>query len=208
MGLNLNQNGASANNAAQAKAEDAAKDNAAATQTVASGEAAAGLDKAIESADTANPLTPTIDGNDAANNSGGAARRVTAVVEGEDLNGNDVVLEVDDRITSDGVLATFSSMNMTGYSVGSHKFENGILTFKEGDEEELDEFRKIIESKNFPPQEKARIVEIDVGAAERYIAENRKAIGGATQAIDSTVGERASKPKAVGDLGITEGRGN
>lgn len=212
MGLNLNQNGASADNAAQKadqqKAEDAAKQNAEVNQTAASGEAAAGIEKAIESADTANPLTPTIDGNDAPNNAGGPALPITAVVEGEDLNGNTVLVEVNESTPVDDVLATFSSVNMTGYSVGEFKFEKGILTFKSGDEEELEAFRKIIDSKNFPPQERARIVEIDVAAAEKYLEDARRGQGGATQKIDSTVGERASKPKSEGDLGSTEGRGN
>lgn len=209
MGLNLNQNGAGASqNAEQQKAEEAAKQNAEVNQTAASGEAAAGIEKAIESADTANPLTPTIDGNDAPNNSGGPAGPVTAVVEGEDLNGNKVAVEVNDSTPVDDVLATFSSVNMTGYSVGDFKFENGILTFKSDQQEELEDFRKIIDSKNFPPQERARIVEIDVKAAERFLEENRRAFGGATQKIDSTVGERATKPKSEGDLGTTGARGN
>ena len=203
MGLNLNQSGSS-----QQKAEDAAKENVATNQTVASGEAAAGLEKAIESADTANPLTPTIDGNDAPNNAGGPAAPVTAVVEGEDLNGETVLVEVNDSTPVKDVLATFSSKNMTGYAVGDFKFENGILTFKSDQAEELETFRKIIDSKNFPPQERSRIVEIDVAAAEKYLAEARRGMGGATQAIDSTVGERVSKPKSEGDLGTTSGAGN
>lgn len=205
MGLNIPN---AASPADQAKAEAAAKENAELNQTAASGEAAAGIEKAIESADSANPLTPTIDGNDAPNNSGGAAASVTAVVESKDLNGETVLVEVNESTPTDDVLATFSSVNMTGYSVGDFKFENGILTFKSDQQEELEDFRKIIDSKNFPPQERARIVEIDVAAAEKYLAENRSSQGGATQAIDSTVGERASKPKSEGDLGTTGRRGN
>lgn len=201
MGLNIP-------NTDQQKAETAAKENAAATQTAASGEAAAGIDKAIETADSKNPLTPTIDGNDAPNNAGGPALPITAVVEGEDLNGETVLVEINDSTPTDDVLATFSSVNMTNYSVGDYKFENGILTFKSDEAEELEAFRKIIGSKNFPPQERARIVEIDVAAAEKYLSEARKNLGGATQAIDSTVGERVSKPKSEGDLGSTGYRGN
>ena len=110
--------------------------------------------------------------------------------------------------TESVILATFSSKNMTGYAVGDFKFENGILTFKSDQAEELETFRKIIDSKNFPPQERSRIVEIDVAAAEKYLAEARRGMGGATQAIDSTVGERVSKPKSEGDLGTTSGAGN
>ncbi len=202
MGLNI------PNTAEQDKAETAAKQNAEVNQTAASGEAAAGIEKAIESADTVNPLTPTIDGNDAPNNSGGPATPVTAVVEGEDLNGGTVLVEVNDSTPVSNVLATFSSVNMTNYSVGDFKFQDGILTFKSDEQEELDDFLAIIDSKNFPPQERARIVKIDVAAAERFLEEARRGQGGATQAIDSTVGERVSKPKSEGDLGTTGRRGN
>lgn len=205
MGLNLNK---PADGAEQAKAEAAAKENAAATQTAASGEAAAGLEKAIESADSANPLTPTIDGNDAPNNAGGIDP-IRAVVESEDLEGNTRVVEVDGSTpVGDDVLATYSSSPINNLSVGRHQFENGILSFKRGDEEDLEEFEKILNDKNFPIQERVKIVKIDIGAAERLIADARASQGGATQAIDSTVGERATKPKAEGNLGSTAGRGN
>ena len=205
MGLNIPN---AASPADQAKAEAAAKENAELNQTAASGEAAAGIEKAIESADTANPLTPTIDGNDAPNNAGGPASPVSAVVEGTDQNGNPVLVEVNDSTPVNDVLATFSSVGMTGYSVGDFKFENGILTFKSDEREELEDFRNIIDSKNFPPQERAKIVEIDVASAERFLEDARRGQGGATQKIDSTVGERASKPKSEGDLGSTGARGN
>lgn len=197
MSLNLNK----------PQGEAAAKENAAATQTAASGEAAAGIDKAIESADSANPLTPTIDGNDAPNNSGGLDP-LTAVVESEDLEGNTKLVEVDASTITDGVLATFSSSPVNNYAVGDFQFENGLLHFRKGDEEELEKFEKLIDSKNFPAIERARIVRIDVAAAERLLADLMKSQGGATQTTDSTVGERANKPKAEGNLGSTGNRGN
>ena len=195
MGLNLN------------KSEDAAKENAAVNQTAASGEAAAGIEKAIETADTANPLTPTIDGNDAPNNAGGLDS-TTAVVEGESVEGDKVAVEVDLATLQDDVLATYSSSPVSNYGVGRFQFEKGLLTFKKGDEDDLKEFEDIINGKNFPAVERNRIVKIDVRAAEKLLAEHRKSSGGATQAIDSTVGERVNKPKAEGDLGTTSGRGN
>lgn len=201
MGLNLNQNGD------QQKAEADAKDNAATNQTAASGEAAAGIDKAIETADTANPLTPTIDGNDAANNAGGLDSQ-DVVVTAENANGENVAVTVNPSAVGEDVLATFSSSPINNYAVGNHQFENGILTFKKGDEAELEDFEKIIGSKNFPIVERSKIVKIDVKAAERLIEEARKSQGGATQAVDSTVGERVNKPKAEGNLGETAGRGN
>lgn len=205
MGLNLNQNGTAA--ADQQKAETAAKENAAVNQTAASGEAAAGIEKAIETADTANPLTPTIDGNDAPNNAGGLDS-TTAVVEGETVEGDKVAVEVDLATVQSGVLATYSSSPISNYSVGRFQFENGLLTFKDDDREDLEEFEAIINGKNFPIIERNRLVKIDVAAAERLIADARRTQGGATQAIDSTVGERVNKPKAEGDLGTTSGRGN
>lgn len=201
MGLNLNQNG-------QQSTEDKAKEDATANQTVASGEAAAGLEKAIESADTANPLTPTIDGNDAANNSGGAAAGETVVVEGEDLAGNEKLVEVNESTPVKNVIATYSSSPITNFSVGRFVFKDGVLSFSDDEADDHAEFESIINDKNFPPQEKAKIVKIDIGAAERLVAELRSKQGGATQATDSTVGERVSKPKSVGNLGSTGNRGN
>ncbi len=205
MGLNLNK---PADGAEQDKAEAAAKENAAVNQTAASGEAAAGIEKAIETADTANPLTPTIDGNDAPNNAGGPLDSTTAVVEGETVEGETVAVEVDLATMQSDVLATYSSSPVNNYGVGRFQFEKGLLTFKKGDEDDLEEFEKIINGKNFPVVERNRLVKIDVAAAEKLLADLRKSEGGATQAIDSTVGERVNKPKAEGDLGTTAGRGN
>ena len=83
-----------------------------------------------------------------------------------------------------------------------------MLSFNDEEADDYAEFESIINDKNFPPQEKAKIVKIDVGAAERLVAELRSKQGGATQATDSTVGERVSKPKSVGNLGSTGTRGN
>lgn len=187
MGLNTNQNGQ--------QAEEKAKEAAAANQTVASGEAAAGLEKAIESAD-------------AANSSGGAAAGETAVVEGEDLAGNEKLVEVNESMPVKNVIATYSSSPITNFSVGRFVFKDGVLSFSDDEADDHAEFESIINDKNFPPQEKAKIVKIDIGAAERLVAELRSKQGGATQATDSTVGERVSKPKSVGNLGSTGNRGN
>src|SRR3546814_15245541 len=61
---------------------------------------------------------------------------------------------------------------------------------------------------SLPPMEKNRIKKIDVAAAEKLLAELKAKEGGPTQKIDSTVGERASKPQPVGNLGRTLGNGN
>src|SRR3546814_4892216 len=66
-------------------------------------------------------------------------------------------------------------------------------SFRAGDEERLAAFEKLYDS--LPPMEKNRIKKIDVAAAEKLLAELKAKEGGPTQKIDSTVGERASKPQ-------------
>src|SRR3546814_10955527 len=67
-------------------------------------------------------------------------------------------------------------------------------------------FEKLYDS--LPPMKKNRIKKIDVAAAEKLLAEIKAKEDGLTQKIDSTVGERASKPQPVGKLGRTLGNGN
>lgn len=97
------------------------------------------------------------------------------------------------------ILATFSCAPVQNYGIGPYQFEKTLLRFEAGQEEELEKFKALVES--LPAAERARIVYIDVEAAESQLAAIRAASGGATRAIDSTVGERVSKPKAEGNLG-------
>lgn len=104
------------------------------------------------------------------------------------------------------VIATFSSHPVQNFRIANFQFEKGVLKFEEGLEESLEQFEKLIAS--LPIAERKRIQKIDVEAAEKLIEKLRAESGGATQKIDSTVGERANKPKATGNLGIVLGRGN
>lgn len=104
------------------------------------------------------------------------------------------------------VIATFSSHPVQNFRIANFQFEKGVLKFEEGLEESLEQFEKLIAS--LPIAERKRIQKIDVEAAEKLIEKLRAESGGATQKIDSTVGERANKPKATGNLGTVLGRGN
>lgn len=104
------------------------------------------------------------------------------------------------------VIATFSSHPVQNFRIANFQFEKGVLKFEEGQEESLEKFEKLIAS--LPIVERKRIQKIDVEAAEKLIEKLRAESGGATQKIDSTVGERANKPKATGNLGAIPGRGN
>src|SRR3546814_1313453 len=88
----------------------------------------------------------------------------------------------------------------------SFQFTKGTLQFRAGDEERLAAFEKLYDS--LPPMEKNRIKKIDVAAAEKLLAELKAKEGGPIQKIDSTVGQRASKPQPVGNLGRTMGNGH
>lgn len=104
------------------------------------------------------------------------------------------------------VIATFTSHPIQQLRMADWQFEKGVLTFKEGEEESLEAFTKFLDS--LPPIERSRVKKIDVEAAEKLIEELKSQEGGATQKIDSTVGERVTKPKPVGNLGSTLGLGN
>src|SRR3546814_8736657 len=101
---------------------------------------------------------------------------------------------------------TFSSHPIMNCSLAGVQFTKGTLQFRAGDEERLAAFEKRYDSR--PPMEKNRIKKIDVAAAEKLLAELKAKEGGPTQKIDSTVGERASKPQPVVNLGRTLGNGN
>lgn len=104
------------------------------------------------------------------------------------------------------VIATFTSHPVQNFRIANFQFEKGVLKFEEGQEESLEKFEKLIAS--LPIVERKRIQKIDVEAAEKLIEKLRAQAGGATQKIDSTVGERANKPQATGNLGAILGRGN
>src|SRR3546814_7120416 len=100
--------------------------------------------------------------------------------------------------TGDGhpeVIMTFSSHPIMNFSLAGFQFTKGTLQFRAGDEERLAAFEKLYDS--LPPMEKNRIKKIDVAAAEKLLAELKAKEGGPTQKIDSTVGERESKPQPV-----------
>src|SRR3546814_7769017 len=104
--------------------------------------------------------------------------------------------------TGDGhpeVIMTFSSHPIMNFSLAGFQFTKGTLQFRAGDEERLAAFEKLYDS--LPPMEKNRIKKIDVAAAEKLLAELKAKAGGTTQKIDSTVGERASKHKPIGNHG-------
>jgi len=104
------------------------------------------------------------------------------------------------------VIATFTSHPVQNFRVGNFQFAKGVLKFHEGEEESLEKFQKFIDT--LPPIERRRIQVIDVEAAEALIKKLREESGGATQQTDSTVGDRATKPKPIGNLGTTSGLGN
>src|SRR3546814_5070731 len=111
--------------------------------------------------------------------------------------------------TGDGhpeVIMTFSGHPIMNFSLAGFQFTKGTLQFRAGDEERLAAFEKLYDS--LPLMEKNRIKKIDVAAAEKLLAELKAKEGGPTQKIDSTVGDRASKPQPVGNLGRTLGNGN
>jgi hypothetical protein len=93
----------------------------------------------------------------------------------------------------------FSSHPIQRYRLGRRwQFENWIL--KLTDPEEIAEFRKAVES--LPPAERLKIKELDLAAAERISREYRST-GGATKAIDSSIGDRSQQPKTgTGILGV------
>lgn len=96
-------------------------------------------------------------------------------------------------------LAYYSSAPIQAYRVGPFRFEKGVLTFDEGQEDELESFETLLET--LPAAERARVQKVDVEAAEAYVRDLRAQSGGATRGIDSSIGDRATKPKPEGDLG-------
>lgn len=104
------------------------------------------------------------------------------------------------------VIATFTSHPIQQLRMADWQFDKGVLKFVEGQEESLEKFEEFLAS--LPPIERSRVKKIDVEAAEQLVAELKSQEGGPTQKIDSTVGERVSKPKPVGNLGSTLGLGN
>lgn len=93
----------------------------------------------------------------------------------------------------------YSSHPIRNYRVGRFQFDNGLLTL-DSDEDNYD-FLSIIDSKGFPTRERHLIKLLDMAAAESLSKEYQRK-SGATKAIDSSVGERATEaPKiGIGDL--------
>jgi len=91
---------------------------------------------------------------------------------------------------------SYSSHPIENFSLGSYRFEKGLLTL---DSEAAAEFDKLIES--LPPMEQTRIKKLDVAAAEQFVRqllENQQAA--ATQVTDSSTGERARPVIGTGKL--------
>ena len=91
-------------------------------------------------------------------------------------------------------LAIYSSHPIQRYRMGEHRFENGTLKFY--DSETLDRFEKSLEQ--LPPVERIRIKKIDVDAAAKISKEVQALSGGATQKVDSSIGERAGNAPKIG----------
>lgn len=90
----------------------------------------------------------------------------------------------------------YTSHPILNYKLGTRwQFENGLLTLE--NEEEEQEFLKSINSKNFPPRERARIRKLDFAAATA-LSRAHIARSHTTQQIDSSTGERPDNAPRVG----------
>lgn len=88
--------------------------------------------------------------------------------------------------TADDGVVRYSSHPILKYKVGRFRFENGLLELKT--EEDIEEFRKIHNS--LPPQEKIRVRELDLSAAEAQVRNVLKQSPRASKAIGSDTGDR------------------
>lgn len=99
------------------------------------------------------------------------------------------------NLANSGVIAAegnegtmYSSHPIANFRIGRFKFEKGLLRL---DDKDAADFEKILES--LPVTERSRVRKLDVAAAEKIVTdrleESRRY--GATQSIDSTIGERA-----------------
>jgi len=94
------------------------------------------------------------------------------------------------------VEAHYTSHPIENFMVGPYKFEKGLLRL-EGDE--VDAFDKLHAS--MPPVEQRRVRKLDVAAAEEFVRQRLEAQSpGATQAFDSSIGERAKPVVGTGKL--------
>lgn len=90
----------------------------------------------------------------------------------------------------------YSVHPIQNYKIGDFRFVGGLLTLTDPDE--IAAFEAILADPKLPASERARIKKIDVGLAHKLVAERLATKGGATKAIDSTVGERASDSPKIG----------
>lgn len=82
----------------------------------------------------------------------------------------------------------WSSHPIQNYSIGRFHFENGLLTLRDSDD--IAEFEKILDDKNLPRAERARVTELDVSAAEAQVRAVRETQPRASKAIGSESGDR------------------
>lgn len=97
-------------------------------------------------------------------------------------------------------LAIFTSHPIVNYKVGKFKFEKATLNLYS--ETDVMDFSKLVAS--LPAGERQRIKKVDLQAAEAIAKQILESQGKASQAIDSTTGDRAPPPaKPVGSLNAT-----
>jgi hypothetical protein len=98
----------------------------------------------------------------------------------------DAVAAADSTLRED-VAARWSSHPIQRYTVGNYHFEHGLLVLET--QKEADEFQAVFDE--LPIYEKSRLNKIDLSSAEAMVRERIATGGGATKAIDSSVGDRA-----------------
>jgi hypothetical protein len=92
--------------------------------------------------------------------------------------------------------ATYTSHPVENFRLGRYRFNKGLLTLT-GDEVEA--FDKLLES--LPPADKRRVRKLDVAAAEEFVRQRlAEMMPAATQAFDSSIGERSKPVIGTGKL--------
>lgn len=93
--------------------------------------------------------------------------------------------------------ASYTSHPAENYRVGPYRFTKGLLVLT--GEEEIERFDALLQS--LPPADKRRVRKLDVAAAEEFVRKRlENATPAATQAFDSSIGERAVPQFGTGKL--------
>lgn len=106
----------------------------------------------------------------------------------------------DEEKKVDQPLAIYTSNPIANYKVGPFKFEKATLKLYKKDD--VKAFEDLLDQ--LPDGEKIRVKKVDLDAAEAISRKILETQGKASQAIDSTTGDRAPPPaKPVGSLNAT-----